>query len=56
MIYVCRNPRDVCVSYFHHFQTFKISYGYQGDFEQFVDLFLKGQVGSGDYWHHLKAL
>ncbi len=55
MIYVCRNPRDVCVSYFHHTKLFHKAYGYEGDFEQYADLFLKGQLQCGDYWYHLKV-
>ena len=52
---MARNPRDVCVSYFHHTNLFKSSYGYAGTFDDYVDFFMKGRVGCGDFWYHLKV-
>lgn len=37
VIYVTRNPKDTCVSYYHHCQLIE---GYKGDFEDFYKLFL----------------
>ncbi|GIY83586.1 sulfotransferase 1C4 [Caerostris darwini] len=52
-IYVARNPKDCCVSYYHHMKSLP---GYQfadGTFEEFFDLFIKGEVESGNYLDHL---
>lgn len=37
IIYVYRNPKDVCISYYHHY---KLLEGYLCDFDSFVKLFL----------------
>ena len=42
IIYVARNPRDVCCSYFNHW---KILEGYHGTFDTFVDAFLDDVCG-----------
>jgi estrone sulfotransferase len=55
VIYVARNPKDCCVSYFHHHKTMNDGYGYEGSFEEFADIFVKGTVGYGGYFHHLKV-
>lgn len=39
VVYVARNSRDTCVSYYHHC---KLLEGYKGDFEVFCKLFLNG--------------
>ena len=56
VIYISRNPKDVCVSYFHH-MTDVIShmYEYQGTFDQFVELFMHGKLEFGSYFNHLKS-
>jgi hypothetical protein len=55
VIYVARNPKDCCVSYFHHHKNMKDAYGFEGSFEEFVDIFIKGTIGYGGYFHHLKV-
>ena len=56
VVYVCRNPKDCCVSFYHHVaDVFKELYQYKGDFEQFVDLFMQGKLEQGNYFHHLKS-
>ncbi len=60
LIYVARNPRDVCVSYFNHW---KILEGYHGTFEVFVKAFLDDVCGYytpfldhvKDYWELQKT-
>ena len=52
-IYVARNPKDVCVSLFHHCRGFA-AFEYDGDFAEFSELFLKGHVESSDWWRHVK--
>lgn len=37
IVYVTRNPKDTCVSFFHHSA---LVLGFQGNFEEFVELFL----------------
>lgn len=52
-IYVARNPKDVCVSLYHHCKGFEV-FEYDGPFEEFAGLFLEGKVESGDWWVHVK--
>ncbi|CAN7938065.1 unnamed protein product, partial [Ixodes hexagonus] len=52
-IYVARNPWDCCVSNFHMMQDLP---GYQfkdGTFDEFLDAFLEGQFGFGNYFDHV---
>jgi hypothetical protein len=49
VIYIVRDPRDVAVSYWHHYLKFKViteSY----PIEQFVDRFLTGDLGPFGSW------
>lgn len=41
IVYVIRDPRDVCISYYHHCRIFKYE-DFQGTFDQFVDAFIEG--------------
>lgn len=45
VVYVARNPKDMCVSYYHHCRHV---YNMKGSFEEFAELFLqdKGKTGS----------
>jgi hypothetical protein len=50
VIVVARNPKDACVSLFHHSRDMPPC-AYKGDFEHFVtSLFLQGKVQSGCFW------
>jgi len=53
-IYVARNPKDVCVSLYNHCKGID-KFEYDGDFEEFSNLFLDGKVESGDWWKHVKG-
>uniref|UniRef100_A0A023F718 Putative sulfotransferase n=1 Tax=Triatoma infestans TaxID=30076 RepID=A0A023F718_TRIIF len=53
VIYVARNPFDVAVSYYHHCKHMK-AFDFQGDFQNFWDLFEKNLVLSAPYWEHVK--
>ncbi|QQP36612.1 Sulfotransferase 1A1, partial [Caligus rogercresseyi] len=53
VIYVTRNPKDVCVSFYHHEKLLN-NHQYTGSFEKFAELFLEGKVAYGSYWEHLK--
>ncbi|KAL3123274.1 hypothetical protein niasHT_006817 [Heterodera trifolii] len=53
-IFAVRNPKDCCVSYFHHNRNFKIYEWAHGKFDDFFELFLEGQLMAfGDYFEHL---
>ncbi|XP_017782108.1 PREDICTED: sulfotransferase 1C4-like [Nicrophorus vespilloides] len=47
IIYVSRNPKDTCVSYFHHARLFE---GFSGDFRDFAQLFIAGKVSFGPFF------
>lgn len=49
-IFVARNPKDCCVSFYHHTENIA---GYQfvgGAFDDFFELFIDGMVDFGDYF------
>lgn len=52
-IYVVRNPKDCCVSFFHHTKKTKAYNFEQGTFEDYLQLFIKGETSFGDYFAHL---
>lgn len=52
IIYVMRNPKDTAVSWYH-FQRMNTLYGFTGDFDAFFELFLRGDVAYGCYWHNV---
>ncbi|UYV81137.1 hypothetical protein LAZ67_20000137 [Cordylochernes scorpioides] len=50
-IHVVRNPKDTCVSFYHH--TLKLSpYEFDGTFDDFFEIFFNGQNDYGDYFEH----
>ncbi|CAN7997004.1 unnamed protein product [Ixodes hexagonus] len=52
-VFLCRNPYDTCVSFFHH-TACRPAYQFQnGTFDEFLDMFLSGKVDFGDYFDHL---
>ena len=52
-IYVARNPKDACVSFFHHTRGIGGYMFSKGDFETYFELFINGQVDYNDYFDHL---
>jgi len=52
VVYVCRNVKDACVSYFNH-NVGITPHDFQGDFNDFASLFKESLVFYGSYWHHL---
>ncbi|XP_073814193.1 sulfotransferase 2 [Musca autumnalis] len=50
IIYTSRNPKDLCVSFYHYC---KLMHGLQGSFEEFSQLFLDGLTPIGSYWKHV---
>ncbi|XP_035222151.1 sulfotransferase 1C2A-like [Stegodyphus dumicola] len=51
-IYVARNPKDCCVSYFHHMKNIP-GHGFSGTFDDFFELFISGNIDYGDYFDHV---
>ncbi|RZC33427.1 sulfotransferase 1 family member D1 [Asbolus verrucosus] len=49
IIYIARNPLDVCVSYYHHSSNLYFT----GDMDEFCKLFLSGRVNDGPYFKHV---
>ena len=54
VIFVCRNPKDTCVSFYHHYNNFP-EYQFKGDFKDFAQLFIDGHLEMGSYWTMLKV-
>jgi len=53
-IFVARNPKDCCVSFYYHTKGFSRHYDFiDGRFEDYFDLFLAGEVDFGDYFDFL---
>jgi hypothetical protein len=51
-IYVARDGKDVAVSYYHLYRHYN---GYQGTFAEFFELFLRGKVGYGSWFEHVRS-
>ena len=54
MLYVSRDARDVCVS-FYHFSMMSKMYHYRGTFAEFRDSFMRDAVTFGPYREHVKG-
>ncbi|KAF8764262.1 sulfotransferase ssu-1-like isoform X2 [Argiope bruennichi] len=52
-IYVARHPADCVVSFFHHTRFFPIYHFTDGSFDDYFELFIKGEVDWNDYFDHL---
>ena len=53
-LYVARNPFDCAVSFFHHTRGFPQHYDFlDGEFEEFFECFIAGEVDFGDYFDNL---
>ncbi|XKL63787.1 hypothetical protein PGB90_006151 [Kerria lacca] len=50
IVYVVRNPRDTCVSFYHHY---KLLVRYNKDFEKFCEMFLHGCLKYEPYWENV---
>ena len=53
-IYVIRNPKDVCVSYYHHMRSIKHFELKLKSFGEFYHLFMNGPLLCGSYIDHIK--
>ena len=54
LLYVSRDPRDVCVSSYNFHQMMKTDQ-YRGPFAHFRDMFVKGEVLPGPYREHVRG-
>ena len=56
VIFVCRSPKDCCVSFYNHYLNVHVGeYNCKGNFSDFAGLFMDGMVQFGDYWTMLKV-
>ncbi|XP_046542789.1 sulfotransferase 1C2-like [Haliotis rubra] len=53
-ILILRNPKDVSVSYYCMINGFKDSFGFDGTYSEFLDLFLEGKIPDGTYADYVK--
>ena len=54
VMYIIRDARDVCVSFYHFSRMLNI-YKYRGTFAEFRDSFMRGEVVYGPYREHVKG-
>ncbi|KAM7283921.1 sulfotransferase ssu-1 [Ixodes scapularis] len=52
-VYVSRNPKDCAVSFYHHTRMLPEYQFEDGEFSDFLDIFLKGETEYGDYFDHV---
>lgn len=52
-LYVCRNPKDVCVSLFYFTRGNSVYDFKAGTFEDFFEVFFNGRTDHGDYFDHV---
>jgi len=53
VVYMMRDPRDVCVSYYYHCRLFNYE-GFTGTFDQFVESFMHDATYYSPYWTHVQ--
>ncbi|GFV42063.1 sulfotransferase 1C2 [Trichonephila clavipes] len=49
-IFVARNPKDCCVSFYHHTESIPVYKFEEGEFDDYFELFMNGEVDFGDYF------
>jgi len=52
LVYVARNPYDVCVSFYHFARLLK-DMNYSGTFDQFAKRFMEGKMLDLPFWDHV---
>ena len=57
VVFVARNVKDVCVSFFHMEQLNGAGLPKDTSFDDYVKFFMSGRPGVyGNYWNHLKVI
>ncbi len=51
-LWVIRNPKDVCVSYYYHAKD-KPHFQWLRDFHDYFNIWIKGEIPFGDYFEHV---
>jgi len=54
VVYVMRDPRDVCLSYHHHAKLFLYE-GFKGTLDEYIEAFIGDLVVFGPYWKHVAS-
>ncbi|XP_077552950.1 sulfotransferase ssu-1-like [Haemaphysalis longicornis] len=55
-IYTLRNPKDCCAHAYEDATTFAVDYGFtHGRFDDFLKMFLRGEVHGNDYFRHVAS-
>jgi hypothetical protein len=54
VVFVARNPMDCAVSFYHHEQLVP-QQGFAGSFDQYAELFRRGNNPMGEYFYNLKS-
>lgn len=52
-VYIARNPRDCCVSFYHHSRCIPGYEFAEGSFDDFFEIFIQGETDFGDYFDNL---
>lgn len=52
-VYIARNPKDVCVSYYHFDSNKSWTGHYSGDWDHWMQMFLQGDVQRGSWFDHV---
>ncbi|XP_014680231.1 PREDICTED: sulfotransferase family cytosolic 1B member 1-like, partial [Priapulus caudatus] len=55
IIYVIRNPKDNAVSYYYHHKIACFLGPYTGNFQEFMTLYMRGQLLYGSWFDHVKS-
>ncbi|ROT84724.1 estrogen sulfotransferase [Penaeus vannamei] len=53
VVYVARNPKDICVSFYHFLMELKGRF-FSGTFENVLDAFIADNLLYGPYWDHIR--
>lgn len=53
VVYVARNPKDVCVSYYHFAKQLGERF-FNGTFDNLLDAFMDNHLFYGAYWDHIR--